>query len=479
MTLNTYIIFDTNTLHLGKYKDFSKYDFNKFYHDILGKIERHDVVNNFKLMIPQIAVDEIYKQQLEAFDKVKENFLEIKQKCENLYGIEMNINPKLNYSEFLKEVKENFLKHNDVKILPVCNENRFSKIVERALNKQAPFEGGDKGKSDKGFKDALIWESILEFANSIDEPCEFIFITNDKGFHAILINEFETITGKKITFYSKDDQQRIDLQIEKYSEDKVVRNKIATVKQYILDSLEDFINLVEEEMQKKLEVNGLNCNITKFELDPVVVDLNDQGSDLFQFKLRGKILAEKPGVSYDLIVNLKSLAEVGNEYSLQKLSVDEIEATLLSGDNVNIRTNLIEFLSHGDELEQELLERDEDPKKDLNDGTKMADREQDRLKNLEVIYKLELSRYKQIIDENSIDINEENFSEFIQSLENKLNIDWFKFPSNFAKVKLEIKKFFQKNGINRDILEDLVELFIDKLITDSKKVSEAAIATPM
>lgn len=41
--------------------------------------------------------------------------------------------------------------------------NRFESIVNRAFSKLPPFEGKDK-KSDKGFKDAFVWESVLEFA---------------------------------------------------------------------------------------------------------------------------------------------------------------------------------------------------------------------------------------------------------------------------------------------------------------------------
>lgn len=82
-----------------------------------------------------------------------------------------------------------------------------------------------------------------------------------------------------------------------------------------------------------------------------------------------------------------------------------------------------------------------------------------------------------MIDKYSNEIGEENLIKFIQSLEHKLTIDWFKFPSNSAKVKLEIKRFFQMNGIDRGIIDDLVELFLEELITESKKVSEASFET--
>lgn len=47
----------------------------------------------------------------------------------------------------------------------IATNQRFDSIVDRAFEKKPPFEGKDK-KSDKGFKDALLWESIFEFVSS-------------------------------------------------------------------------------------------------------------------------------------------------------------------------------------------------------------------------------------------------------------------------------------------------------------------------
>lgn len=63
--------------------------------------------------------------------------------------------------------------------------------MERAFSKLPPF-GGKEKNSDKGFKDVLIWESILEFTAQ-HENANIIFYTKDKGYKDVLVDEFEKL----------------------------------------------------------------------------------------------------------------------------------------------------------------------------------------------------------------------------------------------------------------------------------------------
>jgi len=83
-------------------------------------------------------------------------------------------------------------------IMPICKSVWFESIVERALDKTPPFEGKEK-ESDKGFKDTVLWYSILEFAR--EKHGEYIFITNDNIFHnhiRAFKEEFTQATGNNI-----------------------------------------------------------------------------------------------------------------------------------------------------------------------------------------------------------------------------------------------------------------------------------------
>lgn len=70
------------------------------------------------------------------------------------------------FSELEKSLHE-YLADYYINILPHPNNNVFPRIIERALNKKLPFKVvGDKSSdkcSDKGFKDVLLWETLLNF----------------------------------------------------------------------------------------------------------------------------------------------------------------------------------------------------------------------------------------------------------------------------------------------------------------------------
>ena len=189
------IIFDTNALYLRS-KDFATFSVNKRVLDLKGKIELRDVVDEFIILVPEVSVEELFIQQLNEFEQSKN---ELQDKYSSFKSID-TINLKISdfeYEQFLEAEKEKFLSGNNIFKIPICNESRFKEIVKRALRKQPPFEGKDK-QSDKGFKDVLIWESILEYSE--DNQFNIHFVTNDKGFKQTLIKEFKSRVGREIKF---------------------------------------------------------------------------------------------------------------------------------------------------------------------------------------------------------------------------------------------------------------------------------------
>ena len=64
----------------------------------------------------------------------------------------------------------------------------YGSIINRAINKTPPFEGINK-QSDKGFKDAVLWESILSFKKQ-NKRENVILYSNDKMFNNSLKDEY-------------------------------------------------------------------------------------------------------------------------------------------------------------------------------------------------------------------------------------------------------------------------------------------------
>lgn len=68
--------------------------------------------------------------------------------------------------DYRKDADKQFLDWlatNDIRIIPVGEEVYFTQIVNDAIEKKSPFEGKEK-QSDKGFKDVLIFYSMMSYA---------------------------------------------------------------------------------------------------------------------------------------------------------------------------------------------------------------------------------------------------------------------------------------------------------------------------
>ena len=102
------------------------------------------------------------------------------------------------FSEKLKKQIQSRIEEYECIVMPICKSIWFESIIERALAKNPPFEGKEK-ESDKGFKDTVLWYSILDFAR--ENHGEYVFITNDNIFYnniRDLKREFNEETGSDL-----------------------------------------------------------------------------------------------------------------------------------------------------------------------------------------------------------------------------------------------------------------------------------------
>lgn len=188
-------------------------DSNIFRADILLRSKDFDVLNDFlrktssKLLIPQIILDEIlglYKRTLnersqEAF-KFNNNL--------NLMLIDSKMHIEFQNIDFEKEVN-NYRNHlfkrlgiNTSNIISYNNE-LLPVIAKRAIERTKP--SGEKGQ---GFRDTLIWLTMLKYCKTSHEK-QMIFISNNtddfsssdkQSLHESLSNECESI-GIKINYF--------------------------------------------------------------------------------------------------------------------------------------------------------------------------------------------------------------------------------------------------------------------------------------
>lgn len=175
--------------------------------------------NDYTVYVSQVSIDERIAQQCR---ELKEKFDEIEQ-CQNKYAQYVNITLKTTYSEqvalYQLGIQEKYASYFGQNIIPFKkNGKNLEAIIARANQKEPPFSI-DKNASDKGFKDCLLWLSLLEYFKSHGEN-EVVFLTDDKNafrnYTDFLTKEFNDVTGKHIeiqpnSFYKESVKKKEEL----------------------------------------------------------------------------------------------------------------------------------------------------------------------------------------------------------------------------------------------------------------------------
>ena len=159
------------------------------------------------LHIPEIVMKELlYVKNQTAEMKLGEAEKILKPLEEETLNKELN-EIKKKFSAKISSEGEIFLRRNNIIKVPCCSDHYFDYIVQKAIDKKKPFHPSydaknDKQKGDNGFKDTLIWYSIIEYMKKkkIKNTDQIIFLTNNiKDFESEdTLQEFKSLTGKEI-----------------------------------------------------------------------------------------------------------------------------------------------------------------------------------------------------------------------------------------------------------------------------------------
>lgn len=160
-----FIIFDTNTLFhsYDKRGDFTSFYFNKTFDNIVEMVAKLDIYSYVTLVIPTTVWNEMTEHIIEAHSEKLKNF-------ENSFA--KHIFPDFDvvkkdigdYSSYIFPIIDKYRKNlasdiTKVIEMPIAGSHRYDSIVQRAFKKLPPF-GGKEKKSDKGFKDALLYGKV-------------------------------------------------------------------------------------------------------------------------------------------------------------------------------------------------------------------------------------------------------------------------------------------------------------------------------
>ena len=244
----------------------AKFDFSGLplenYYKILKIIELNNLKDEVTIFFPEIVILELLTHHknrlimnLSELDKLNSSF-------KNFSSIEINGLDQICIDETIGDLKEKYF--NELNIIEIPrNTELFYDILNMSLEKIPPFVGN----SDKGFKDAILFLSIIDYAktNHFDK---FVLFTKDKVFknHEMDFKKrfhFE-VHGKKgfindfKEFEINDSSNISEFIINEFELFNDLKNYIQTV---FLDILKK-----EYESNETIEINSSDYEINEFEL---------------------------------------------------------------------------------------------------------------------------------------------------------------------------------------------------------------------
>lgn len=266
------IFFDTNFLRNRNYQDYSKFQFGSEYSNFIDFISSKDLIESCHINVTEIVLEELKKQFIDNFEEEDRNLRNLIKKFRVYYNFEEPA-----YKDVTKELDKKIIKYlrneNINLVLIPKDRSVFNSIIDRAINKDKPFSGKDK-ESDKGFKDVLQWESMIEYAKKIDANT-FLYITKNKNdFPEEIGKEFGIKTNKKIEiFYEIGELQNRILEINKIHSNYLLVDAII---KSLLDSGE-LIDVINEKI--KLYCEGKIEKIINYN------NLTDQNGNHYSFDI--------------------------------------------------------------------------------------------------------------------------------------------------------------------------------------------------
>ena len=280
-------------------------------------INQLDIYSQVILVIPSVVWGELEKQIIEKHDELLLTYRStITKKVFPEYSIKEN--PQMDYPEYIKtKIKEykDDIQQGMSEVIEIQNasNSRFRSIIDRAFGKRPPFEGKDK-KSDKGFKDALLWESILEFA--LNQPkSEIIYYSKDNAFGEFLIQEFSEVVDKSSLFICKNENE-VKQRLEVWAQEIIDWLNSEDFSKQIIEGDFDFIErgrLINSVSPYLININDIECSSLNEEIRNYYIELTLKL--IYKFK-DGAETAEEIDVGLDVTVWDESIYMLEDAYSV-------------------------------------------------------------------------------------------------------------------------------------------------------------------
>ncbi|MHA1856212.1 MAG: hypothetical protein ACTSYY_09195 [Promethearchaeota archaeon] len=316
----TLVILDTNKIrkNFEWEKDYSIFQPKGDFQKLIKFIEDNNLIDLITIGITEIVIEEVITTRNENFQKNVNQIKTCIAKLQDIPSCDVSKiklpSSNFDYGNFFrKKIAEYINEKKCIKLIKLEKKNYSSileKLIKKAIKKIKPFS-----EQDKGFKDALIWESIINY-NKITEFSNIYMLTeNSKDFDSSLEKEFNHNFQQKIIFES--DTNTLVNNLENVYGDFIIQEKIKKrinsdyYKKQILEILNEEHSIKTKNLKhfKIINFTGIQkCDIDDFELE-------DKNLEDFQntYKIKISLTANKKALYIDLIFDLSSNTILANK----------------------------------------------------------------------------------------------------------------------------------------------------------------------
>lgn len=183
------VIFDTNIVRNTETNTF-----------LGGRVELERFLQVADIVIPETVVQEIKRQKRKSLRANKDKF--ISNPLHRIIGLNEDDTKAFDVDNYIQKLIED--ETIVFEVIDLKNNDVLPQIKELALNKKAPFEKGDN--TDKGFKDALIYFSVLEYLQEIPNKNVFVCVKDgrlkealDSHQNIIVVESYEEFRQKSVS----------------------------------------------------------------------------------------------------------------------------------------------------------------------------------------------------------------------------------------------------------------------------------------
>ena len=206
----TLVILDTNKIrsNFEWESDYSNFEPKGDLLKLIDFIEKNNLQELLFLGIPEIVLEEVINARCENFKKQVDRLRTCIKKLKTMPCCDFSkiVLPeeKFDYRKFInKKIKRFIYRKKYILILKIKKSDykKFLEIlIEKATQKKKPFN-----ESGKGFKDALIWEIILNLKNADTYSTIFVLSEDQKDFDISLKEEFKKKLSKELNLEANTD----------------------------------------------------------------------------------------------------------------------------------------------------------------------------------------------------------------------------------------------------------------------------------